>query len=146
MPTFHRSLLTIAASLLIACGGGSSEPAAEPVAATSAETQSTGGEDEVLPTPEFISMVAIQAIPEVCGDASLLRTCYPAMDGATCAQAFTIAMNACGDAMSDTLPPTVDQSSAEAVATAVATCARIAYQDGLAQAGIARTADCPLER
>ena len=142
MPTFRWMTLMIAVSLTVACGGGASEP--EPVAAT-AEPETTGDEDAPIPTAEFIGMVTVQATPEVCGDASLLRTCYPAMDASLCAQAFGAAMMACGEAMSETLPATVDGSTADSVAGAVANCARVAYQDGLAQAGVERTVDCPLE-
>jgi hypothetical protein len=79
-------------------------------------------------------------------EASPLRSCYPGVDQETCATAFSTAMMSCGENMQGTLPAEVAEGDAEATATAVATCARIAYQLGLEQAGAARAADCALER
>jgi hypothetical protein len=147
--TSWRSMVVMVVVLAATGCGGSSEPAAEPAGgATSSETAGAeaGAADESMATSEFVAQVTVAALPEVCADDSPLRTCYPAIDGPTCGTAFSQAMTACADGMSETLPPTVDGETADAVASAVATCARIAYQSGVEQAGIARTADCALER
>ena len=144
---------------LAGCGGSSaSTEGAGDSSATQGATSNSGGEAAAssgaqgeeaafpMATAEFLGAVTAQAAPELCADASPLRTCYPSIDAQLCTAAFAQAMTSCGQAMASTLPPTVDEESADPVATAVATCARTAYQSGLEQAGVQRTTDCPLVR
>jgi hypothetical protein len=99
-----------------------------------------------MPLPNFLGAVTTEVLPDLCSDASLLRTCYPSIDAQVCATAFSTAMMSCGENMQSSLPAEVTEETADPVATAVATCARMAYQGGLKQAGAARAADCPLAR
>ena len=136
-------------SLLAGCGGSSSTSEA-PVASSTSGSEASAPTQETeatfpMATSEFLGMVSFEAVPEVCADASPLRTCYPSLPAESCANAFMTAMMACGEGMQDVLPPTVDEETADPVALAVAGCARSAFQQGLAQAGVARTADCALE-
>jgi hypothetical protein len=99
-----------------------------------------------MPLPNFLGAVTAEVLPDLCSDASPLRTCYPSIDAQVCATAFSTAMMSCGENMQSSLPAEVTEETADPVATAVATCARMAYQLGLEQAGAARAADCPLAR
>ncbi len=156
MKSLLRGSVVCAFAMLAGCGGsGSSEGST--TASTGGETTSSSGSTSnasgqgeepafPMPTAQFLGAVTAEAVPELCADTSPLRTCYPSTDADLCARAFTQAMMSCGEAMQSTLPPTVDEESADPIATAVATCARVAFQGGLEQAGIARTADCPLAR
>ena len=136
----------------LGCGGGaSSTEETTPAAETTQQPQSTansGGESEAypMPLPNFLGAVTREVLPDLCSDASPLRTCYPSIDGELCANAFATAMMLCGENMQSTLPAEVTEENADPVATAVATCARMAYQAGLEQAGVVRATDCPLAR
>jgi hypothetical protein len=154
--TFQRlslAALTLAGAVSAGCGGGASSSEQSTTAANTqsqpqTNTQSAGGEAPTfpMPLPDFLGAVTVEVLPELCSDASPLRTCYPSIDAELCANAFGTAMMVCGENMQSTLPAEVTEESADPVATAVATCARIAYQAGLEQAGIVRATDCPLAR
>ncbi|MFN7699021.1 MAG: hypothetical protein ACK5U8_14065 [Deltaproteobacteria bacterium] len=130
--------------LALGCGGGGG------VSAEPSGGQTGGGESAEpsfpMPLAQFLGLVTAEVLPDLCSEASPLRTCYPGVEQETCATAFSTAMMSCGENMQGTLPAEVAEGDAEATATAVATCARIAYQLGLEQAGAARAADCALER
>jgi hypothetical protein len=146
----------LVATLAWGCGGATSEEAAPapttPATASGASTSTSGGEpqgaeaDEVtypMATSEFLGMVTFEATPEVCGDGSPFRRCYPSLDGEQCANVFGRAMLACGEAMQGTLPQTVDdEATADSVAHATASCAGQAFTQGLDQAGVPRSAEC----
>lgn len=153
--------ISLAVILAVAgCGGGNAEQsggANDQGTQSSQSTQSgntsnsggtAGGEEPAfpMPLPTFLGAVTAEVLPELCQETSPLRTCYPTIDENGCARGFAAAMMACGENMQDSLPAQVDEQSADPVATAVATCARMAYQLGLEQAGFARAADCPLAR
>jgi hypothetical protein len=144
-------------SVALGCGGGSASstdettPAQDTTAGGQGQQQGTanaGGETEAypMPLPNFLGAVTREVLPDLCSDASPLRTCYPSIDAELCANAFATAMMLCGENMQSSLPAEVTEENADPVATAVATCARMAYQAGLEQAGVVRATDCPLAR
>ncbi len=132
------------------CGGGSSATTTEttPAQTQNQQAATTSGDEPTypMPLPQFLGAVTAEVLPDLCSPPSPLRTCYPAIDADLCANAFGTAMMVCGENMQSTLPAEVTEETADPVATAVATCARIAYQAGLEQAGIVRASDCPLAR
>jgi hypothetical protein len=144
---------------LAGCGGGASNDGANGNGgangtangngASGGETAQSGAAQEPtfpMPLPNFLGAVTAEVLPDLCSEASPLRTCYPSIDAQVCATAFSTAMMSCGENMQGSLPAEVTEETADPVATAVATCARMAYQGGLEQAGAARAADCPLAR
>lgn len=144
---------------LAGCGGGASNDGANGNGgangtangngASGGETAQSGAAQEPtfpMPLPNFLGAVTAEVLPDLCSEASPLRTCYPSIDAQVCATAFSTAMMSCGENMQASLPAEVTEETADPVATAVATCARMAYQGGLEQAGAARAADCPLAR
>jgi len=142
---------------LAGCGGGSASNDGASAnngngnGSSGGETSQSGGAAAQEPTfpmplPNFLGAVTAEVLPDLCSDASPLRTCYPSIDAQVCATAFSTAMMSCGENMQGSLPAEVTEETADPVATAVATCARMAYQGGLEQAGAARAADCPLAR
>ena len=154
-------LSLVLGAALAGCGGGSSTESgsANNSGSSGGETQNgaqAGGGAQgngvaaeptfPMPLPQFLGAVTAEVLPDLCSDASPLRTCYPSIDAQVCATAFTTAMMSCGENMQSSLPAEVTEDTADPVATAVATCARMAYQGGLEQAGAARAADCPLAR
>ncbi|MBN8611621.1 MAG: hypothetical protein J0L92_13595 [Deltaproteobacteria bacterium] len=148
------SLVAVCAlsGVAVGCGGGASSSAQETTPAPDTTQQqsaaNSGGEAEAypMPLPNFLGAVTREVLPDLCSDASPLRTCYPSIDAELCANAFATAMMLCGENMQSTLPAEVTEENADPVATAVATCARMAYQAGLEQAGVVRATDCPLAR
>lgn len=144
--------LSVTSATALGCGGGSSNDAATTSNDTATTTSTTGGDAAQsepgfpMPLPRFLEAVTIEVLPQLCSEASPLRTCYPSIDAELCANAFGTAMMLCGENMQSTLPAEVTEENADPVATAVATCARMAYQAGLEQAGVVRAADCSLAR
>lgn len=140
----------VVAALAWGCGGAPAEGSAEPAPTNEASTSgderadaNAGDEPSFpMPTSEFLGMVTAEATPGVCGDESPFRVCYPSLDADRCASVFYQAMLACGEAMSSTLPPTVDEGTADSVAQATAACAGQAFRQGLDQAGVPRSAEC----
>lgn len=153
MNTSARSGWMLIAALAWGCSGGATaEEPEEPSQAAANEPTSgdelaraDGGDEPMYPiaTSEFLGMVTVEAAPGVCGDSSPFRQCYPSLDASQCATVFGRAMLACGEAMSGTLPQTIeDDATAEAVAEATARCAGQAFTQGLDQAGVPRAAEC----
>lgn len=152
---FAALVLTALGPALAGCGGGSASNDGASAnngngnASSGGETAQSGAAQEPtfpMPLPNFLGAVTAEVLPDLCSDASPLRTCYPSIDAQVCATAFSTAMMSCGENMQSSLPAEVTEETADPVATAVATCARMAYQLGLEQAGAARAADCPLAR
>lgn len=151
MNSSARSRWMLVAALAWGCGGGTAaEEPAEPTPAAAANEPTSGGDraeaDEPMfpmATSEFLGMVTVEAAPGVCGDGTPFRRCYPSLDASQCATVFGQAMLTCGEAMSGTLPETIeDDATAEAVAQATARCAGQAFTQGLDQAGVPRAAEC----